>query len=96
MANKLRYDYINIYLKTVIVILLLDITKRRLKWAGYSWRTTGSLVKIVQGNVPQGKQPLGRLRLRWEDRVKEDIEKVRPGIDWKALVLNREMWRQIY
>lgn len=53
------------------------------------------LVKIVQENVPQGKRPLGRPKLRWEDRVKEDIEKVKPGTDWKELALDRETWRQI-
>lgn len=72
-----------------------DITKRRLKWAGHSWRKTGSLIKIVQENAPKGKRPLGRPRLRWEDRIKEDIEKVRPGLDWKELALDRETWRQI-
>jgi len=70
-----------------------DITKRRLKWADHSWRKSGSLVKIVQTNVPKGKRPLGRPRLRWEDRVKEDIEKVRPGMDWTVLALDRVMWR---
>jgi hypothetical protein len=68
-----------------------DITKRRLKWAGHSWRKSGALVKIVQENGP-----LGRPRLRWDDRVKEDVEKVRPGMDWKNLSLDREIWRQIY
>jgi len=72
------------------------ITKRRLKWAGHSWSKTGSLMKIVQENAPKGKRPLGRPRLRWEDRIKEDIEKVRPGLDFKELALGRETWRQIY
>jgi hypothetical protein len=49
------------------------------------------LLKIVQENVSQGKLPLRRPRLRWEDRVKEDIEKVRPGMDWKDLALDREI-----
>jgi hypothetical protein len=49
------------------------------------------LVKIVQENVP-----FGRPRSRWEDRVKDDIEKVGTGADWKDLALDREMWRQIY
>jgi len=53
------------------------------------------LIKIVQENVPKGKRPLGRPRLRWEDRIKEDIENVRPGLDWKELALDRETWRQI-
>jgi hypothetical protein len=60
-----------------------DITKRRLKWAGHPWRKTGSLIKIVQESAPKGKRPLGRPRLRWEDRIKEDIEKVRSGLNWK-------------
>ncbi|KAL4126538.1 hypothetical protein QTP88_010759 [Uroleucon formosanum] len=72
-----------------------DITKRRLKWAGQSWKKTGSLIKIVQENASKGKRPLGRPRLRWEDRIKEDLEKVRPGLDWKELALDRETWRQI-
>lgn len=72
-----------------------NITKRRLKWAGYSWRKKGSLVKTVQENVSQGKRPLGRPRLRWENRVKEGIEKVKPGVDWKKLALDREIWKQI-
>ncbi|KAF0771728.1 putative transposon-derived protein F52C9.6 [Aphis craccivora] len=72
-----------------------DITKRKLKWARYSWRKTGSLIKIVQENAPKGKRPLGRPRLRWEDRIKEYIEKVRLGLDWKQLALDRKTWRQI-
>jgi len=53
-----------------------DITKRRLIWAGHAWRKEGSLLRIVLENAPLGKRPLGRPRLRWEDRVKEDVEKV--------------------
>jgi len=34
-------------------------------------------------NVPQGKRPLERPRLKWEDRIKENVERVRPEIDWK-------------
>ncbi|KAF0764627.1 putative transposon-derived protein F52C9.6 [Aphis craccivora] len=89
-----------------------DITKRRLKWAGHSWRKTGSLVKIVQENAPKGKRPLGRPsressydketinkgRTKKFSRaekicqfvLEEDIEKVRPGLDWKELTLDRE------
>ena len=72
-----------------------DITKRRLIWAGHAWRKEGSLLRTVIEKVPQGKRPLGRPRLRWEDRVKEDVEKVKPGEEWKVLSLERESWRQI-
>jgi len=40
-----------------------DITKKRLKWTGHSWKKSGSLVKIVQENVLQGKRPLDVLHL---------------------------------
>lgn len=50
---------------------------------------------MVLENVTQGKKLLGRPRIRWEDRVKEYVGKVRLGIDWMELSLNREIWRQI-
>ena len=75
--------------------IVKDITKRRLIWAGHAWRKEGSMLRTVIERVPQGKRPLGRPRLRWEDRVKEDVEKVKPGEDWKELSLERESWRQI-
>lgn len=72
-----------------------DITKRLLIWAGHDWRKEGSLLRTVLENAPLGKRPLGRPRLRWEDRVKEVVDKVKSGEDWKKLSLERENWRQI-
>ena len=35
---------------------------------------------------PEGKRPLGRLRLRWEDNIKMDIQEVGcGGMDWVEL-----------
>jgi len=73
-----------------------DITKKkRLLWAGYAWRIKGSFLRTVLENIPQRKKPLERPRLRWEDRVMEDVGKIKPGIDWKKLSLDRENWREI-
>jgi len=55
------------------------ITKRRLICIGHAWRKEGSMLKTVIERVPQEKRSLGRPRLRWEDRVKEDVEKIKPG-----------------
>lgn len=56
----------------------------------------GSLLRIQRENSPQGKQrPLGRPRLRWEDRIQEDVKKVKPEMDWKKLSLDKEIWRRI-
>jgi len=35
------------------------------------WRKEGSLIKTVINEDPIGKGPLGRPRLRWEDRVQK-------------------------
>jgi len=32
--------------------------------------------------------------LRWEDMVREDVERVRPGEDWNVISLERENWRR--
>lgn len=49
-------------------------------------------MRIVLENAPKGKRPLGRRRLRWADRVKKYVVKVRPEMDWKELSLGREIW----
>lgn len=61
--------------------MVKDITIRRLIWAGHAWRKEGSLQRTILENALQGNKPLGRPRLRWEDRVKEDVERLRPGED---------------
>jgi hypothetical protein len=39
--------------------------------------------KVLVGK-PEGKRPLGRPRLRWEDNIKMDLQEVRDGCgDWK-------------
>ena len=51
--------------------------------------------KILVGK-PQGKTPLGRLRRRWEDNIKMDLEEVRRGCgDWMELAQNRDRWRAL-
>ena len=51
--------------------------------------------KILVGK-PQGKTPLGRLRHRWEDNIKMDLEEVRRGCgDWMELAQNRDRWRAL-
>lgn len=52
-----------------------------------------SLLKVVPRFTR--KKPLGRSRLRWENRVKEDVKKVKPREDWKEISLEKENWRQI-
>jgi len=62
--------------------------KRRLMWAGPAWRKEGSLIKTVINEDPIGKRPLGRPRLRWEDRVKKAVKVVEPNISWRETAAN--------
>jgi len=41
---------------------------------------------------PEGKRPLGRLRLRWEDNIMMDLQEMRWGMDWIELAQDRDRW----
>ena len=43
----------------------------------------------------EGKRPLGRPSLRWEDNMKMDLQEVRcGGMDWIELAQGRDRWRE--
>jgi len=45
---------------------------------------------------PDGKRPLGRLRRRWEDNIKIDLQEVGcGGMDWIDLAQDRDRWRAV-
>jgi hypothetical protein len=45
---------------------------------------------------PEGKRPLGRPRLRWEDNVRMDLQEVGCGFeDWIGLAQDRDRWRAL-
>ena len=52
------------------------IKSRRMTWAGYVARTgqRRGVYKILMGK-PEGKRPLGRPRLRWDDNIKTYLYK---------------------
>jgi hypothetical protein len=42
---------------------------------------------------PEGRRPLGRLRRRWEDNIKMDLQEVEGGRgDWMELAQDRDGW----
>jgi hypothetical protein len=52
-------------------------------------------VTVLVGK-PEGKRPLGRPRLRWEDNIKRDLQEVRGGCgDWKERAQDRDRWRAL-
>jgi hypothetical protein len=45
---------------------------------------------------PEGRRPLGRLRHRWEDNIKMDLQEVAyGGMDWVELAHDRDRWRAV-
>jgi hypothetical protein len=44
---------------------------------------------------PEGKGPLGKPRLRWEDNIKMDLQEVGGVGDWNDLAQDRDRWRAL-
>jgi len=45
---------------------------------------------------PEGRKPLGRPRLRWEDNIRMDLREVGFGcVDWMELAQDRDRWRAL-
>jgi len=73
------------------------IKSRRMRWAGPVTRMGEMRVlNRVSVGKPEGTIPLGRLRLRWEDNIKMDLQEVGcSGMDWIELAQDRERWRPL-
>ena len=56
----------------------------------------GRGVHRVLVQKPEGKRPLGRLRCRWEDNIKMDLQDVGGGCgDWMELAQDRDRRRAL-
>jgi hypothetical protein len=71
------------------------IKSRRMRWSGHVARIGEgrSFYRVLVG-MSEGKRPLGRPRLRWEDNIKMDLTEI--GIDgpnWIRLAQDRVQWR---
>jgi hypothetical protein len=63
------------------------VKSRRMRWARHVARMgeKGGVYRVLVGK-PEGKRPLGRPRLRWEDNIKMDVQEVGWGrVDWMEL-----------
>jgi hypothetical protein len=51
--------------------------------------------KVLVGK-PEGRRPLGRPRLRWEDGIRMDLREIGSrGVDWIRLAQDRDQWRAV-
>jgi hypothetical protein len=63
------------------------VKSRRIRWAGHVERMgeERGVHRVLVGK-PEEKRPLGRLRRRWEDNIKMDVEEVGGGRgDWNGV-----------
>ena len=73
------------------------VIKSRTRWTGHVARMgEESWVYRVLVGKPEGKKQLGRLRLRWVDNIRMDLEEVGCGhVDWIGLAQYRDRWRTL-
>jgi len=77
--------------------ILRVVKSRRMIWAGHvAVMVEGRGVHRVLVGKPEGKRPLGRPRLRWEDNIKIDLQEVGGSCgDWMDLAQDRNRWRAL-
>jgi len=52
------------------------------------------MVKAIHACKSISKRPKGRPKIRWEDDVKKDIQKLKVP-NWKTLVQERGRWKEV-
>jgi hypothetical protein len=72
------------------------VKSRRMRWAGHvACMGEGRGVHRVLVGKPEGKNPLGIPRRRWENNIKMDLQEVVGGGDWMELAQDRDRWRAL-
>jgi hypothetical protein len=72
----LYYSCFNVLI-TPCIICSAIVHKSRMRWAGHAarMREGRGVYRILVGK-PEGKRPLGRPRLKWEDNITMDLQEV--------------------
>lgn len=63
--------------------------KGKLRWAEHAMRSQNSLTRVVLEQNPKGERPSGRLKMRWENIVKTNVEALGVESNWKDLAMDR-------
>jgi hypothetical protein len=76
--------------------ILRVIKSRRIRLPGHVARMEDRDVYRVLVGKPKGKRPLGRLKRRWEDNIRIDLQEVGcVSMDWIGLARDRDRWHAI-
>ena len=52
------------------------------------------MVKTIHSRKPISRRPIGRPKMRWEDDVRKDIQKLNVP-NWKILIQDRRRWKEL-
>jgi hypothetical protein len=75
--------------------IIIFIKSQRLKWLGHVERMPNEReVTRIYRWKPLASRPKGRLKNRWEDDVRMDLQNMKIK-KWKRSVLDRDSWRTI-
>jgi len=90
--RKLHNEELNVLYSSPNIVRV--IKSRRMRLAGHvACMGEGRGMYRVLVGKPEGKRPLGRLRHRWEDNIKRDLQEVGcGGMDWIKLAQDRDRW----
>jgi hypothetical protein len=92
--RKLRNEELKICTSPNIVRV---INSRGMKWTEYvarMWEKRGVYRVLVE--KPEGRRPLARPWLRWNDNIKIDLQEVGcEGMDWIDVAEVRDRWRAL-
>ena len=84
-------------LQLVIPCSFCTVIIRLMIWAGHveCMGEERGMYRILMGK-PEGRRPLGRLRRRWVDNIRRDLQEVGCGyMDWIGLTQDRDSWRTL-
>jgi len=73
------------------------IESRRMRWAGHvaCMGEERGVYRVLLGK-PEGRRTLGRLRHRWVDNIRMDLQEVGcEYMDWTGLAQDRDGWRTL-
>jgi hypothetical protein len=71
------------------------IRAQRLGWLGHIEMIQETrMVKAIHSWKPISRRPIGRPKIRWEDGVRKDIQKLKVP-KWKILVQDRRRWKEL-
>jgi hypothetical protein len=91
--RKLHNEELNDLYSLINIVRV--VKSRQMRWAGHVARMREDRVvhRVLVGK-PEGKRPLRRLRHRWEDNIKMDLQEIGGGHgDWMELAQDRDRWQ---